>query len=191
MSRFFSTSTITTALIFLFALPVFGAGIIPSTDSLPPSAVLWDSLLQKHVSDDGLVNYAAFKTDQPLLDSFLNLLSTHPPLPEWSGADKMAYWINAYNAFTIDLILDHYPVSSIMRLDGGKTWDVRRIKIGEKKYSLNQIENEILRTEFKDPRIHFAINCAARSCPPLLNRAYTAGRLDSLLDQRTRMLRGR
>lgn len=174
------------------APPAFGvspascseAGIF--MDSLPPSTAIWDSLLQKHVDDDGRVDYRAFKADQPALDSFLQLLSTHPPLPEWPKEEQMAFWINAYNAFTIDLILDHYPVSSIMRLDGGKTWDVRRIPIGGKKYSLNQIENDILRPRFKDPRIHFAINCAARSCPPLLNRAYTAAQLDSLLDARTR-----
>ncbi len=174
------------------SLPAFGTGssiiLRPgiNPDSLPPSSALWDSLLQKHVNTEGRVNYKSFQADQPVLDSFLVLMSAHPPLPEWTREEQMAYWINAYNAFTIDLILDNYPVSSIMRLDGGKTWDVRRIKIGSKKYSLNQIENDILRPQFKDPRIHFAINCAARSCPPLLNRAYTAGQLDSLLDERTR-----
>jgi hypothetical protein len=99
---------------------------------------------------------------------------------------KMAFWINAYNAFTIDLIIDNYPVSSILNLDGGKTWDVKRITLGGKKYSLNQIENEILRPVFKDPRIHFALNCAAKSCPPLYNKAFTAENLERALEQRTR-----
>ncbi|TNE63806.1 MAG: DUF547 domain-containing protein [Bacteroidetes bacterium] len=146
----------------------------------------WDALLRKHVSADGKVNYKGFKSDKAALDAYLRTLAQNPPAASWSREKQMAYWINAYNAFTIDLIADHYPVSGIMKLDGGKTWDVQRIVLGEKRYSLNQIENEILRPKFKDARIHFALNCAAASCPPLLNRAYTAENLDRLLEQRTR-----
>ena len=98
----------------------------------------------------------------------------------------MAYWINAYNAFTIKLILDHYPVKSIKDIDGGNPWEVRWIKLGDKTYSLNQIENDILRPRYKDARIHFAVNCAARSCPPLYNRAFTAEILNASLDRLTR-----
>ncbi|MBK8705831.1 MAG: DUF547 domain-containing protein [Saprospiraceae bacterium] len=98
----------------------------------------------------------------------------------------MAFWINVYNVFTIKLIADNYPLKSIMNLDGGKTWDVERIKIGGELYSLNQIENEIIRPQFKDPRIHFALNCAAKSCPPLYDKAYLPSQLDQQLDERTR-----
>ena len=84
------------------------------------------------------------------------------------------------------MITENYPISSILKLDGGKTWDVRRIKIGDKSYSLNNIENDILRPEFKDPRIHFAVNCAAKSCPPLWNHAYNVNNLESTLQARTR-----
>ncbi|MCB9317359.1 MAG: DUF547 domain-containing protein [Lewinellaceae bacterium] len=146
----------------------------------------WDKLLRKHVSPSGKVNYDGFKTDKTVLDAYLKALADNPPADAWSRAEKMAYWINAYNAFTIDLIADNYPVSSILNLDGGKTWDVKRITLGGKKYSLNQIENEILRPQFNDARIHFAINCSAKSCPPLLNKAYTAANLESRLEQRTR-----
>ncbi|MBK6994734.1 MAG: DUF547 domain-containing protein [Lewinellaceae bacterium] len=110
----------------------------------------------------------------------------NPVEESWTKEEKMAYWINAYNAFTLKLIVDNYPTKSILNFDGGKTWDVRRIKIGDKKYSLNNIENDILRPQFKDPRIHFAINCAAKSCPPLWNHAYTAENLDVALENRTR-----
>jgi hypothetical protein len=103
----------------------------------------------------------------------------------WSRVEKIAYWINAYNAFTIKLILDNYPTKSILNFDGGKTWDVRRIRLNDKKYSLNNIENDILRPQFKDPRIHFAINCAARSCPPLWNHAFTPENLSAALEART------
>ena len=98
----------------------------------------------------------------------------------------MAFWINAYNAYTIVLILDNYPLSSITQLEGGKVWDKKWITIGSKRYSLNNIENDILRPQFQDPRIHFAVNCAAKSCPPLHNRAFTASNLDTLLDKQTK-----
>ncbi|MEZ4943536.1 MAG: DUF547 domain-containing protein [Saprospiraceae bacterium] len=146
----------------------------------------WDKLLRKHVSANGKVDYKGFQTDKTALDAYLKTLADNPPADTWSRAEKMAYWINAYNAFTVDLIADHYPVSSILKLDNGKTWDVKRITLGGKKYSLNQIENEILRPQFNDARIHFAINCSAKSCPPLLNKAYTAANLERMLEQRTR-----
>ncbi len=98
----------------------------------------------------------------------------------------MAFWINAYNAFTVKLIVDNYPISSIMKLDNGKVWDRKWINIGGKTYSLNNIENDILRPQFKDPRIHFAVNCAAKSCPPLLNRAWTAANLESNFEKQAR-----
>jgi len=145
-----------------------------------------DSLLQKHVSDAGKVNYKGLKADKAVLDAYCKRLSESPVQETWAREEKMAYWINAYNAFTLKLIVDNYPTKSILNFDGGKTWDVRRIKIGDKKYSLNNIENDILRPQFKDPRIHFALNCAAKSCPPLWNHAYTAENLETTLEARTR-----
>ncbi|MEQ1744674.1 MAG: DUF547 domain-containing protein, partial [Saprospiraceae bacterium] len=158
----------------------------PQPEAIAPLHEAWDRLLRKHVNASGKVNYKGFRADKAALDTYLAALATNPPAEGWSRAEKMAYWINAYNAFTIDLITDNYPVASIMNLDGGKTWDVKRIELGGKKYSLNQIENDILRPQFKDARIHFAVNCAARSCPPLHNRAYTADNLATMLEQRTR-----
>lgn len=171
------------AILFLFLL--LSAAL--SAQTAPPGLHdAWNRLLGKHVSAAGKVNYKGFKADQQALDAYLQQLAANPPASTWTRADQMAYWINAYNAFTIDLIVDNYPVSSILKLDGGKTWDVKRIVLGGKKYSLNQIENEILRPEFKDARIHFALNCAARSCPPLYNKAFTAKNLERALEQRTR-----
>ncbi len=146
----------------------------------------FDSLLQIHVSDVGQVNYKGLKADKAALDAYCQTLSANPVQESWTKEEKMAYWINAYNAFTLKLIVDNYPTKSILNFDGGKTWDVRRIKIGDKKYSLNNIENDILRPQFKDPRIHFAVNCAAKSCPPLWNHAYTAENLEVALIARTR-----
>lgn len=152
----------------------------------PPGHLGLDSLLQHYVSSEGRVNYKGLQSAKAALDAYCQLLSHNPVQEDWPKADKMAYWINAYNAFTLQLIVAHYPAKSIMNFDGGKTWDVKRIRIGDKKYSLNNIENDILRPQFKDPRIHFAINCAARSCPPLWNHAFTAENLNGALDARAK-----
>lgn len=139
----------------------------------------WDKLLRKHVSSSGKVNYKSFKSDKIALESYIKLLQDNPLQDSWNKNKKMAYWINAYNAFTIKLIVDNYPISSITKLDGGKPWDKKWIKLGGKTYSLNNIENDILRPQYKDARIHFAVNCAAKSCPTLLNRAWTASNLNA------------
>ena len=128
---------------------------------------LWNGLLRKYVNSSGKVNYKGFKSDKSKLDAYLKELENNPIQENWSKAKKMAYWINAYNAFTIKLIVDNYPISSITKLHGGKPWDVKWIKLGGQTYSLNNIENDILRPKYKDARIHFAVNCAAKSCPPL------------------------
>lgn len=145
----------------------------------------FEVLLKKHVSNDGVVDYAGFKKDESKLDTYLALLADDPASESWTRAARLAYWINVYNAFTIKLILKHYPVSSIMDIENGKPWDMQWIKLGEKIYSLNEIENEIIRPQFNEPRIHFAVNCAAKSCPPLANTAYTEENLESLLQSQT------
>lgn len=137
----------------------------------------WNALLQKYVSASGKVNYKGFKTDKAKLDAYLKKLETNAPASSWSRNEKLAYYINAYNAFTVKLIVDNYPTSSITNLKGGKPWDVKWVKLGSKTYSLNNIENDIIRPQFKESRIHFAVNCAAKSCPPLLNKAWTASNL--------------
>jgi hypothetical protein len=151
-----------------------------------PNHSAWDALLKQYVSSGGKVNYSGFKAQQSTLQSYLNDLAAHPPASDWSRNEKMAYWINAYNAFTVKLIVDNYPVSSIKDLHSGKPWDVKWIKLGDKTYSLNNIENDILRPTYKDARIHFAVNCAAKSCPPLHNRAWTAANLQNTLQQQTK-----
>ncbi len=150
------------------------------------SHAAWDSLLQKYVSETGQVNYKGLKANSAPLEAYCRSLAEHLPQESWSREEKLAYWINVYNAFTMKLIVDNYPTASILRFDGGKTWDVKRIALGGKKYSLNQIENEIIRPGFQEPRIHFAINCAAKSCPPLYNHAFTAENLETVLESRAK-----
>ena len=147
---------------------------------------VWDKLLRANVSASGKVNYKGFKSNSAKLDAYLQALKANPPQSDWSRNQKLAYWINVYNAFTVKLITDNYPTSSITKLEGGKPWDKKWIKIDGKTYSLDKIENAIIRPTFKEPRIHFAVNCAAKSCPPLLNRAWTADNLERNLEQQTK-----
>ncbi len=151
-----------------------------------PDHAAWNRLLQQYVNAKGQVDYRGFVNEVDQLNAYLETLAGKPVQAGWSQAEKMAYWINAYNAFTVKLIVDNYPVSSIRDLHGGNPWDVKWIELGNNTYTLNNIEHDILRPQFNDARIHFAVNCAAASCPPILNRAWTAGRLETLLDQQTR-----
>ncbi len=143
----------------------------------------WDRLLQKHVSTKGNVNYEGFKKDQMALDAYLTSLSKTKPEVSWSRNEEMAYWINAYNAFTVKLMLNHYPLESILSVNGGKAWDLKFIEIKGEKYSLNNIEHDILRKNYADPRIHFAVNCASISCPKLFNTAFFAEGLEEKLEK--------
>ena len=144
----------------------------------------WDELLSRYVSEKGQVNYAMLKSNPKKLNDYIQLLRQNPVNENWTRSQKLAYWINAYNAFTLKLIIDNYPVSSIRDID--RPWGKKFIQLGNEYYSLNQIENEIIRPTFREPRIHFALVCAAISCPKLLNKAYLPASLDQQLDQQTR-----
>lgn len=147
---------------------------------------LWNELLQKHVSDDGNVNYQSFKTDhKKLLDYIyvLDLSYSHKSFESLSKEEKLAYWINAYNALTVDLIIRNYPVKSIK--DIKNPWKQRLWEFGKNNYNLDEIEHEILRN-MNEPRIHFAIVCASYSCPKLQNEAFTAEKLDTQLTKATK-----
>lgn len=158
------------------------------TDSKPVTHEIWNGLLQKHVRADGFVDYKGFIKDSVTLNKYLRLLETaHPNDKNWSRNEQMAYWINAYNAYTVDLIVRNYPVESIKDIKNGvafinSVWDIKFIKIQGYTYDLNNIEHNILRPVFKDARVHAAINCASYSCPKLLGEAYTADKLEKQLD---------
>ena len=152
----------------------------------PPNHKLFNEILTVYVSNDGIVDYSGIKSDVAKLDNYISELQGHAPTSDWSNDETLAYWINVYNAFTIKLITDNYPLNSITDLYSGKPWDHKWIEIGGKTLSLNQVENEIIRPTFNEPRIHFAVNCAAKSCPPLANEAFTADNLNSLLEKRTK-----
>ncbi len=154
-----------------------------------PSHGEFDNLLKKNVTQDGKVNYKGFLKDSVMFYQYLKVLSTNPPNTQtWTANEQKAFWINAYNAFTIKLIIDNYPVKSIKDLGGwiykvNTSWDIKFIQIGKEKLDLNNIEHAKLRRDFDDPRIHFAVVCASKSCPKLLNEAYVAAKLEKQLDQ--------
>ncbi|MGB0431278.1 MAG: DUF547 domain-containing protein [Bacteroidia bacterium] len=164
--------------------------IIPTVLIAQPNHSTWNNLLKEHVSPYGNVDYKGFKNDEKILDAYLDQLKSEYPTKTWTRNDKMAYWINCYNAFTVKAILNHYPIKSITEIkpDNAKSiWKLKWITIEGNLLSLDQIENEILRPNFNDARIHFAINCASVSCPPLRNEAFVAGKLNDQLNQQTRM----
>jgi len=164
----------------------------PTSTAEPISHDIWDKLLKKHVNAKGDVSYAGFVKDKAELRKYLTLIEVSAPNNSWSKDEQLAYWINAYNAFTVQLILDHLnnKITSIKDI-GAKVkipfvntpWDVKFINIGGKKLDLNNIEHGIIRDKFSEPRIHFALVCAAKSCPPLRNEAYIASKLDKQLDE--------
>jgi hypothetical protein len=157
----------------------------------PPSHAAWDVLLKKHVNHLGLVNYRGFRADSLALNAYLRDLSGHLPSRSWAEADRLAYWLNAYNAFTVQRIVRSYPVKSIQELGGTKMfvdtpWDQPFIQLNDTRYSLNDLEYRIIRREFHDSRIHMALVCAAMSCPRLRNEAYTGPRLNEQLNSQAR-----
>ena len=159
---------------------------------------IFDELLQKNVKN-GLVDYRKLKQNPSDLTDYLKQIEQVNPaeFDKWAKEEQMAFWINAYNAITIEGILRNYPIqwgsfiararfpqNSIRQIGG--FWDEVFVKVMGKNITLNDMEHKILRKEFNDPRIHFVIVCAAIGCPILESRAFFADDLAQRLDQATR-----
>nr|PJZ91846.1 hypothetical protein CH379_16400 [Leptospira ellisii] len=144
----------------------------------------FETELKRHVKGDR-VDYSSWKKNRTGLDLYLRTLSELTPteFERFTDSEKLAFWINAYNAFTVRLILDREPVRSIRDIErfGGGPWKLEFFSVFGVTRNLDWIEHEILRKEFSEPRIHFAINCASLSCPPLSKEAYKAARLEAQL----------
>lgn len=144
---------------------------------------IWDELLGRYVHNQ-LVDYAGFKSAENRLDQYLDQLAatdTAALIPK----EALAFYINAYNAWTVKLILTGYPgIKSIKELGTffESPWKKKLARIDGDVISLDQIEHDIIRRRFREPRIHFAVNCASKGCPPLLAQAYTGSRLEHQLD---------
>jgi len=147
----------------------------------------WDEILSKNVSNKGKVNYQGILAEKEQFNEYLKLISKTKPASNSTKEEIMSYWINVYNAYTVKLIIENYPLNSIMDLkfEGKSAWDYDFITINGQTMTLNYIEHEILRKTYKDPRIHFAVNCASVSCPRLLNHAFTAQNLLENLEKLT------
>ncbi|SDY60754.1 DUF547 domain-containing protein [Hymenobacter psychrophilus] len=194
---FFALTTLTAA-VALTAFTTLNPARLPAATAVVAAAPAvdhsrYDRLLKKHVTDKGLVNYKGFKADEQEFNQYLALLSKNPPAANWSKNEQMVYWINAYNAYTIKTVLNHYPLKSIKEIGSSiqipfvnTPWADKFFSIGGQKMSLDNIEHGTLRKKYNEPRIHFALVCAALSCPPLRIEAYTAARLDAQLDDQGR-----
>lgn len=149
----------------------------------------FDGLLKRFARPDlGRVDYAGLAGERAKLDAYVVSLA-HAPLARLPIREREALLINAYNAFTLTLILDHYPgVASIKDLDA--PWKTKRYQLASETVSLDDIEHGLLRPTYKDPRIHFAVNCASIGCPPLADHAYVGARLDTQLDEAARATLG-
>ena len=161
-----------------------------SIDSINHDA--WNTLLQKYVDADGMVNYAQWQkdaTDRQALTTYLEHLSRANPNANADHKAKMAYWINAYNAVTVEGIIRVYPTTSIRnhtaKLVGYNIWKKLHLYVGNGKINLDSIEHQVLR-KMGEPRIHFAIVCASIGCPRLLNEAYTGTDLADQLTTNTK-----
>jgi hypothetical protein len=142
---------------------------------------LWDHLLKRHVSDQGRVDYSSFQGDISDLNRYISALSKEAEgIKIRSKEEQLAFWINAYNACTVKLICDNLPLSSIKDLS--RPWKQTVLKSKNNAWTLDDIEHEILR-KFEEPRIHFAINCASKSCPILSNEAYRGDQIDRQLNR--------
>ena len=145
-------------------------------------------LLRAHVDDNGMVDYAGLKKEQALLESIVTDFAgtSRADYDAWSSSDQLAFLINAYNVYTLALIVRKYPVDSIQRLS--KPWDRRGWTLLGKKVSLNDIEHKYIRKWFDEPRIHFALVCAAMGCPPLQNEVWEGDRLEEQFERPIRHL---
>lgn len=168
----------------------------PSSDSV--SYAYFAEVLARYVDDRGLVDYAGLRANRSSLDAFIADLAELKPdvCAAWSEPDKIAFWLNAYNAITLASVVDNYPIepsllrrffypeNSIRQIPG--VWTEREWIIMGSRYTLDAIEHEVLRAEFEEPRIHAALVCAAMGCPPLRNEPYTGGLLIAQLDDQMR-----
>ncbi len=183
------TSLLLAVLALCFLIPAKKASATPA-----PDHALFTAILADHVRDNR-VDYVALRHDSRL-PTYLNHLAAIPTQTLAGTNARLAYWINLYNAATLSLVAKNYPIKSITDLSSGgrvlgyllgrTAWDIRFIEADGRKLTLNDIEHKILRKQFNEPRIHFAIVCAAIGCPRLRAEAYQPEKLSAQLDDQGR-----
>lgn len=140
----------------------------------------FDELLKANVDENGWVDYGQLKSTEDSLDRYIAAIGK-ADIDQLGRDERLAFLINSYNAFTLKLIVEKFPLESIKDIPDAERWDAVRWNAAGKKVSLNQIEHELIRPNFKEPRIHFALVCAAVGCPPLRNEAFTGQKLEGQL----------
>jgi hypothetical protein len=168
------------------------------------SHALWERVLDRFATSDGRVDYAALRAERSGLDRYLEQLAAESPdsAPERfpTTEDRLAYWINAYNATVVELVLAHYPIQSVrdvrapllaffLPTESG-FFLFQRFELGGSRTSLYSLENRLIRRRFAEPRVHFALNCASLGCPRLPRDAFRGERLDEQLERETRRFLG-
>jgi uncharacterized protein YheU (UPF0270 family) len=182
------------AFLVLIAL-LIGPAALPAQTVDPE---LFDAVLRKHVVRGG-IDYAAVKKDRAGLDTYVAQLGTvtEQTFSAWKRAEQIAFLLNAYNALVVQQVIDHYPITrsanpTALVRPANSVWQINGFfnklthRLLGRDMTLDQIEHEWLRAKLKEPRIHFALVCAARSCPPLRTEAYRGDRLDVQLDEQAR-----
>lgn len=168
----------------LFAFSISGYGFDQTHSQLT-------EILKTYVDDKGMVDYAGLLKNRTSLDDYLKTTAkvAESDFDSWSEADRIAFLVNVYNAETLQLIIDHHPVESIKKIGGlfSSPWKVKSVQLYGKETTLDHVEHGILREKYTEERIHFALVCAAISCPPLRREAYTGEKLDAQLEDQARI----
>ena len=146
---------------------------------------LYAQVLDAYVND-GLVDYAGLQRDRAGLDAYLSAMG-RIEVDKLDRDERLAFYLNLYNAATLRLIVDHYPVDSIKDIGFlfASPWKRKEVMLEGRLVTLDYIEHDVIRPVFQEPRIHFAVNCSALSCPPLLGTPYEGARLDAQLEAAT------
>ena len=163
------------------------------------SHAAFDAVLKKHVAD-GTVDYAALKAAPQALNAYLDRLAAvgQADFGAWAEPERLAFLFNLYNAATLKLIVDHYPVKSIKKIGGffnfgglgDGPWAQKVVRLFGQVTTLDRVEHGIIRKDYAEPRAHFALVCAARGCPPLRAEAFVGARLGAQLDEQGRVFLG-
>jgi Protein of unknown function, DUF547 len=168
-----------------------------ATEAFDHSYQSYDQVLRKYVSN-GLVDYAGLLRNRRSIDAVIGQLKSvkAPEYNGWNRKEQLAFWINAYNAWFLQIVINHYPIkktrllgfiypdNSVQQIPG--IWKEIKLDTAGTKVSLDEMEHKILRPVFKEPRIHFAIVCASVGCPQLQNEAYTPSKLEQQLEDSAR-----
>lgn len=172
-------------------LLVLTAAVTVSLVASEPDYSEWGDLLDRYYDPSRGMDYEGLKAnDAPRLRKLRALMSTVDP-ETLSRDQQLAFWINFYNVSVVGIVVDHYPVDSIRDISTDpivrlNVFKKDRINFQGRQISLDFIEHETIRPQFEDPRIHFAINCAAADCPPIRTEPYVGARVDEQLDDQTR-----